>query len=94
VNSDGFRDRSEATFLKTTGCAVDISVDCLPPGVVGSSDGFGVEEMTMLQERAIFLVEDDDNDADLAARAFQRAKITSPLVRARWGGSPRLSSGG
>jgi two-component system, response regulator len=39
----------------------------------------------MFQQRAIFLVEDDDNDADLAARAFRRAKITSPLVRARDG---------
>jgi two-component system response regulator len=39
----------------------------------------------MFQQRAIFLVEDDDNDADLAARAFLRAKITSPLVRVRDG---------
>ncbi len=39
----------------------------------------------MYEQRSIFLVEDDDNDADLAARAFQRAKIQSPLVRARDG---------
>jgi two-component system, response regulator len=39
----------------------------------------------MFQQRAIFLVEDDDNDADLAARAFRRANIKSPLVRARDG---------
>jgi two-component system, response regulator len=39
----------------------------------------------MYEQRSIFLVEDDDNDADLAARAFQRAKIASPLVRVRDG---------
>jgi two-component system response regulator len=39
----------------------------------------------MLEQRPIFLVEDDDNDADLATRAFQRAKVNSPLVRARDG---------
>jgi two-component system, response regulator len=36
-------------------------------------------------ERPIFLVEDSDADADLASRAFRRAKITNPLVRARDG---------
>src|ERR1700721_3443268 len=41
--------------------------------------------MRMLNQRPIVLVEDDDNDADLATRAFQRAKINSPLVRARDG---------
>jgi two-component system, response regulator len=39
----------------------------------------------MLDQRPIVLVEDDDNDADLATRAFQRAKVSSPLVRARDG---------
>jgi two-component system response regulator len=39
----------------------------------------------MFQQRAIFLVEDDDNDADLAERAFRRANIKNPLVRARDG---------
>lgn len=39
----------------------------------------------MCGERPILLVEDNDGDADLAARAFQQAKITSPLVRARDG---------
>ena len=36
-------------------------------------------------ERPILLVEDNDIDADLAERAFQRANIKSPLVRARDG---------
>jgi two-component system response regulator len=35
--------------------------------------------------RAIFLVEDEDADADLASRAFRRAKIANPLVRVRDG---------
>ena len=39
----------------------------------------------MLHEKTIFLVEDNDADADLAVRAFQRAKIANPLVRARDG---------
>ena len=39
----------------------------------------------MLNEKTIFLVEDNDADADLAVRAFQRAKIANPLVRARDG---------
>jgi len=33
----------------------------------------------------IFLVEDNDDDAELALIAFQRAKITNPLIRARDG---------
>jgi two-component system response regulator len=33
----------------------------------------------------ILLVEDDDVDAELASRAFQRAKIENPLVRVRDG---------
>lgn len=40
--------------------------------------------MTM-HEKTILLVEDDDGDADLALRAFQRAKVTNPLVRVRDG---------
>ena len=39
----------------------------------------------MMQMRAIFLVEDNDDEADLAARAFQKAKVRNPLVRARDG---------
>jgi two-component system, response regulator len=39
----------------------------------------------MYGERPILLVEDNDVDADLAERAFQRANIRSPLVRARDG---------
>ena len=35
--------------------------------------------------RAILLVEDDDLDADLASRAFQRAKVRNALVRVRDG---------
>jgi len=35
--------------------------------------------------RMILLVEDDDLDADLASRAFQRAKVTNALVRVRDG---------
>ena len=35
--------------------------------------------------RMILLVEDDDVDAKLASRAFERAKVTNPLVRARDG---------
>jgi two-component system response regulator len=39
----------------------------------------------MLNEKTIFLVEDNDADADLAVSAFRRAKITNPVVRARDG---------
>src|SRR6266849_4247994 len=39
----------------------------------------------MIQERTILLVEDNDDDAELAAMAFHRAKITNPLIRARDG---------
>ena len=35
--------------------------------------------------RIILLVEDDDLDAELALRAFQQAKVTNALVRARDG---------
>ncbi len=35
----------------------------------------------MIQEQTILLVEDNDDDAELARRAFQRAKITNPLIR-------------
>ena len=36
-------------------------------------------------KRTILLIEDDDGDAELALRAFQRAEIKNPLVRARDG---------
>jgi two-component system, response regulator len=39
----------------------------------------------MFQAMTIFLVEDNDDDAELALIAFQRAKITNPLIRARDG---------
>jgi len=39
----------------------------------------------MQLSRVILLVEDDDLDADLASRAFQRAKVTNALVRVRNG---------
>ncbi len=39
----------------------------------------------MIQEQTILLVEDNDDDAELAAMAFLRAKITNPLIRARDG---------
>ena len=37
------------------------------------------------REMIIFLVEDNDDDAELAIRAFKRANITNPLIRARDG---------
>jgi two-component system response regulator len=39
----------------------------------------------MLQEITIFLIEDNDDDAELALRAFRRAKVTHKLIRARDG---------
>ena len=39
----------------------------------------------MIQEQVILLVEDNDDDAELAVMAFRRARITNPLVRARDG---------
>jgi two-component system, response regulator len=39
----------------------------------------------MNTKRIILLVEDDDLDAELASRAFQRAKVTNALVRVRDG---------
>jgi two-component system response regulator len=36
----------------------------------------------MIHEQAILLVEDNDDDAELAVLAFKRAKITNPIVRA------------
>ena len=39
----------------------------------------------MIQEQTILLVEDNDDDAELAARAFHHAKITNPLIRVRDG---------
>jgi two-component system response regulator len=35
----------------------------------------------MIQEQTILLVEDNDDDAELAMRAFRRAKVTNPLIR-------------
>jgi two-component system response regulator len=39
----------------------------------------------MVREQAIFLVEDNDDDAELAVMAFDRAGLVNPLVRARDG---------
>jgi two-component system response regulator len=39
----------------------------------------------MIHEQTILLVEDNDDDAELAAMAFQCAKITNPLIRVRNG---------
>ncbi len=39
----------------------------------------------MSQEITIFLIEDNDGDAELAVRAFRSAKVTHKLVRARDG---------
>jgi two-component system response regulator len=39
----------------------------------------------MNANRMILLVEDDDLDAELASRAFQRAEVTNALVRVRDG---------
>jgi two-component system, response regulator len=39
----------------------------------------------MICEQTIFLVEDNDDDAELAMMAFQRAKLVNPLIRARDG---------
>jgi two-component system, response regulator len=39
----------------------------------------------MIQEQTILLVEDNDDDAELAVMAFHRAKITNRLIRARDG---------
>jgi len=38
-----------------------------------------------IQEQTILLVEDNDDDAELAVMAFHRANITNPLIRARDG---------
>jgi two-component system response regulator len=39
----------------------------------------------MVEEQTILLVEDNDDDAELTARAFKRANVKNPLVRARDG---------
>jgi two-component system response regulator len=39
----------------------------------------------MSREKEILLVEDNDDDAELAVMAFRRARITNPLIRARDG---------
>ena len=36
----------------------------------------------MIRDQTILLVEDNDDDAELTVSAFQRLKITNPLVRA------------
>jgi CheY-like chemotaxis protein len=38
-----------------------------------------------MHEKTIFLVEDNDDEAELAVRALRRASINNPLVRARDG---------
>jgi CheY-like chemotaxis protein len=38
-----------------------------------------------MQEQTILLIEDNDDDAELAMMAFQRAKITNSIVRAHDG---------
>jgi two-component system, response regulator len=38
-----------------------------------------------IKEQTILLVEDNDDDADLTAMAFHRAKITNPMIRVRDG---------
>jgi two-component system, response regulator len=38
-----------------------------------------------VREQAILLVEDNDDDAELIAMAFNRSKITNPLIRVRDG---------
>ncbi len=35
----------------------------------------------MTHDQTILLVEDNDDDAELALLAFQRAKINNPLIR-------------
>jgi two-component system response regulator len=39
----------------------------------------------IVREQSILLVEDNDDDAELAVMAFRQAKITNPLIRARDG---------
>ncbi len=39
----------------------------------------------MFEEQTILLVEDNNDDAELTVRAFTRAKVKNPLVRARDG---------
>ena len=39
----------------------------------------------IIQEQTILLVEDNDDDAELATMAFHRVKITNPLIRVRDG---------
>jgi two-component system response regulator len=39
----------------------------------------------IVREQVIFLVEDNDDDAELALKAFKHAKVSNPLVRVRDG---------
>jgi two-component system, response regulator len=39
----------------------------------------------MIQQQTILLVEDNDDDAELAMMAFRRAKFSNPVIRARDG---------
>jgi len=39
----------------------------------------------MVEQQSILLAEDNDDDAELTARAFKRANVKNPLVRARDG---------
>ncbi len=39
----------------------------------------------MTQQKTIFLIEDNDDDAELALRAFHRAKVAAIVIRARDG---------
>jgi two-component system response regulator len=42
-------------------------------------------EVMIIQEQAILLVEDNDEDAELIVMAFKRAKISNPVIRVRDG---------
>jgi CheY-like chemotaxis protein len=44
-----------------------------------------IKEVTNTQPLNIFLVEDDDGDAKAVIRAFEKAKVANPIVRAHDG---------
>jgi two-component system, response regulator len=54
-------------------------------GVNASAEPLPPNEPMLREKRAILLVEDNDFDAELAARAFQHVKVPYSLVRARDG---------